>query len=78
MSCRDADVCKKYRANVGNPYPHQSPCTNCQYDMSDYERGFENGYLKFYERINDFLDTHGTNETLIREQLNIILKEVYH
>lgn len=43
MSCRDADVCKKYRANIGNPYPHQNPCTNCQYDMSDYERGFEKG-----------------------------------
>lgn len=78
MSCKDVNICKKYKANIRNPYPEQSTCNQCQYDISDYNRGFEMGYIKFYNRINEFLDTHGTNETLIRAQLKTVLKEIYN
>lgn len=82
MSCNFSDSCKKYQANIGNPYQEQSPCNFCKDNMNDYDRGFQKGYRVFAERLNDFLDTHGTNETLIKKQINDILieleEEQYH
>lgn len=82
MSCNFSDKCTKYQLNIGNPYPEQSPCNHCKDNISDYDRGFQKGYRVFAERLNDFLDTHGTNETLIKKQISDILieleEEQYH
>lgn len=74
--CNEFENCSQYQRNIGNPYG--SPCDRCNYNISDYDRGFQNGYKAFYERINDYLDTHGTNETLIRKQLISVLNELDH
>lgn len=40
MICKNADNCSKYKANYGNPYPHQSPCEHCKdYEEPELRRG---------------------------------------
>ena len=52
-------------------------CKKCISNCSCAEYlGFVSGYKKFYEEINDYLDTHETNERLIRAQLTTILNNI--
>jgi hypothetical protein len=72
--CNESENCIAYQKNIGNPYVNI--CDRCAKNISDYDRGFKKGYETFYERINDYLDTHGTNERLIRQQLNTVFNEL--
>lgn len=82
MSCNDAEMCKKYQQNIGNPYNEQNPCNSCSYNMSDYDRGFEKGFRTFYDKLQDYLETHNTNQILIKEKIEEILieltEDLYH
>ena len=40
MSCDKANNCKKYKMNIGNPNDWENPCNRCNYNISDYDIGY--------------------------------------
>lgn len=51
MSCLEADTCKDFKMNIGNPYPNQSPCHFCKKNMSDFELGVAYAERKAKEEL---------------------------
>lgn len=53
MSCNKANNCEKYKINIGNPYDWESPCNRCNYNISDYDIGYNKAIDDFAERLRE-------------------------
>lgn len=47
FDCVKAKECHKYKVNIGNPYPEQSPCNHC----ADYEQPPKYDVAKVIEEL---------------------------
>ena len=69
MSCDKANNCKKYKMNIGNPNDWENPCNRCNYNISDYDIGYNKAIDDFAGKIksNDILGYVGCLDKIVDE-----------
>ena len=58
MSCNKANNCKKYKMNIGNPNDWENPCNRCDYNISDYDIGYNKALDDFAEKLKSECREH--------------------
>ena len=64
MSCNKVNNCKKYKMNIGNPNDWENPCNRCNYNISDYDIGYNKAIDAFkkmltIEKIKEYAESDG-------------------
>ena len=64
MSCNKVNNCKKYKMNIGNPNDWENPCNRCNYNISDYDIGYNKAIDDFkkmltIEKIKEYAESDG-------------------